>query len=106
MGMVQTVEAAIKDKAPDLHRQLAAKGTLGAYSRDLAEQIAQSATDLTQAQRLKEKWDKLGPAQSAARMKMAHALNLETAMADLLEFPQDATSPPKPGAITSSDPTT
>ncbi len=93
MGMIQTVLAALKDKAPALHQQLTDKGELKAYAAGLAEQISSEAVDLTQKQRLREKWDKLGPMECAAKMKMAHALNLETVMADLLEFPQDETSP-------------
>ena len=95
MGMIQTVQLAIKDKAPDLFKQLTDKGQLHQYAADLADQISTVTVDLTQAQRLKEKWDKLGPMECAAKMKMAAALNKEIAMADLLEFPQDETSPQK-----------
>ncbi len=95
MGMVQTVLLALKDKAPALHQQLADKGEVKAFVADLAEQISSQAVDLTQQQRLQQKWDKLGALECAAKMKMAHALNLETVMADLLEFPQDETSPQK-----------
>jgi hypothetical protein len=96
MSMIQTVLLALKDKAPALHRQLAEKGELRAYAADLADQISSQAVDLTQQQRLREKWGKLGPMECAAKMKMAHELNLEVVMADLLEFPQDETSPSRP----------
>ena len=91
MTLHQTVTLAIKDKAPELFRQLTAKGELNQYVKDLVELISTQTVDLTQAQRIKEKWDKLGPMECAAKMKMAAALNKEIAMADLLEFPQEDT---------------
>lgn len=103
MAMVQTVEAAIKDKAPALHKQLAASGALREYVQDLSSQISSVTVDLTQAQRLREKWDDLGAIECAAKMRMAAALNREVAMAEVLQFPQDETSPPKPDETTSSD---
>lgn len=96
MSLNQTVMLALKDKAPQLHKELAAKGTLNRYVADLADQISEESVRLTQQDRAKGHWDKLGTLECAAKMKMAHALNREVAMHDLLEFPQDATSQPKP----------
>ena len=103
MSMVQTVEAAIKEKAPALHKQLAAKGELREYVRDLSDQISSVTVDLTQAQRQREQWDKLGPMECAAKMQMAAGLNREIAMEQVLQFPQDETSPQSPDATTNSD---
>ena len=96
------VQAALKDKAPALYQQLAAKGELDSYLNDLASQVSSETVDLTMQDRQRGQWDKLGPVECAARMKMASALNNERVMADLLEFPQDETSPPRPDETTSS----
>jgi len=91
MSLHQTVELAIKDKAPGLFKELKAKGELNQYVAELASEISSMTVDETMAQRRREKWDKLGTFECAARMKMAAALNREKAMATVLEFPQDDT---------------
>jgi len=96
MGMIQTVEKTIKEKAPKLYQQLQEKGTLRQHAMDLAEQINTETVRLVQEDRRKNHWDKLGPMDLAAKLKMSDALNQERVMADLLEFPQDETSPQKP----------
>jgi hypothetical protein len=95
--MIQTVELALKEKAPKLYAQLAANGTLKAHVRDLAEQINAETVRLVQEDRRKNHWDKLGPMELAGKLKMSDALNQERVMADLLEFPQDETSPQNQG---------
>jgi len=106
MQSIQLVKLAIKDKAPSLHRQLSESGKLVEYARDLADQISSAVVDLTQEQRLREKWDKLGPMECAGKMKMAAALNREIALAQALEFPQDETSPQNQDSTMSLDPAT
>ena len=106
MQTITLVKDAIKEKAPALYRSLAASGQLNEYAQDLADQISSQVVTLTQAQRIKEGWDKLGPVECAARMRMASSLNREAVLADLLEFPQDETSPPSPGETTPSAPPT
>ena len=96
MGMIQTVEMALKEKAPQLHAQLKAKGELSKYLQDLAEQIKSQTVSLVQADRKRNHWDNLGPMELAAKLKMSDALNQERVMADLLEFPQEGTSPQSP----------
>jgi hypothetical protein len=106
MQTTELVKAALKDKNPALHKQLTAKGELNKFATDLAEQINSQAVTLTQADRVREGWDKLGPVESAARMRTANSLNREAVMAEMLEFPQDETSLQKPDETTPSDPTT
>jgi hypothetical protein len=100
------VKDALKEKAPQLYRSLSASGKLNETAQELADQISSQVVTLTQAQRAKEKWDQLGPVACAAKMKMADSINLELVLAQMLEFPQDETSQPKPDETTSSDPTT
>ena len=86
------VKEALKAKAPQLHQQLADQGALTQYALDLAEQINSQVVTMTQADRASGKWDNLGPMECAARMKMADALNQETVLAEMQQFPQDETS--------------
>lgn len=102
MALQTTVELALKDKAPKLHAALKADGKLGQYVADLASQISSETVSLTQEQRARQKWDRLGPLECAAKMRTAQVLNREAAMAHLLEFPQDETSPPSPAETTGS----
>ena len=106
MQTIALVKDAIKEKAPALHKALVASGALNAYAQDLAEQISSQVVTLTQAQRIKEGWDKLGPMECAARMRTASSLNREIVLAEMLEFPQDGTSPQSPDETTPSDPQT
>lgn len=92
MQTINLVREALKHKAPALYKSLSDSGELIPYIKDLAEQINSEVVTLTQAQRRREKWDKLGPMECAAKMKMADALNMEIVQNDLLEFPQDETS--------------
>lgn len=92
MTMFQTVKLAIKDKSPSLYASLQSSGKLTEYARDLADQINSEVVSLTQEQRLKQRWDDLGPMECAAQMKTAASLNQEAVLAELLEFPQDETS--------------
>ena len=94
--LTQTIELALKDKQPDLHASLKASGKLRQYAEDLAQEIGSQAVDLTMEQRLAEKWDDLGPMESAARMRTAQSINRETLLALALESPPDETSEPSP----------
>jgi hypothetical protein len=106
MQTVNLVKQAIKDKAPALHRQLSARGELNQYATNLAEEISSQVVTLTQAQRVRQGWDKLGPMQCAANMRMASSLNRELVLAQMLEFPSDKTPPSSPDAATDSPTTT
>lgn len=106
MQIHDLIKAAMRDKAPQLHAQLTAKGKLTEHVKELADQVAEQTVTLTQADRVREKWDKLGPMECAKKLRMASALNHETALANALEFPLDETSPPRPDETTPSDPMT
>lgn len=106
MAMIQTVLAAIKDKAPQLHQQLQASGKLNSHAQDLAEQINAEVVSMTMQDHKQHRWDKLPPMERAAKMNAAKAMHRETVLAQMLEFPQDETSPANQGETTSSAPTT
>jgi hypothetical protein len=106
MQTVNLVKQAIKDKAPALHRQLSARGELNQYATDLAEEISSQVVTLTMAQRVKGGWDKLGPLECAAKMRIASSLNRELVLAEMLELPSDETTPSSPDAATDSPTTT
>lgn len=93
MPLHQTVELALKDKAPELHAQLVAQGGLRQYVADLTSQISSEIATRTQEARAANKWDSLGPMECARRMQGAQALIREEALATMLEFPQAGTSP-------------
>jgi len=99
------IKQAMKDKAPSLHRQMTAAGTLDQYAADLADQMADEIVTLTQEQRAQGKWDKMGPMVCAGKMAQAASLNRERVFAEMLEFPLDETSLPGPAATTSLAPT-
>lgn len=96
MALHQTIESALKHKAPGLHAKLQAAGKLREYVDELASQISSETVSLTQAQRQREKWDN-DPATLVGNLNQARVLNHEVALANALEFPQDETSPPNPG---------
>jgi hypothetical protein len=95
--LARTVEQALKDKAPKLHASLAASGELKRFAQDTADEISSATVDSVMEQRLREKWDDLGPMECAAKMRTAAALHREVALAEALEFPPDETSSPSPG---------
>jgi uncharacterized protein YjgD (DUF1641 family) len=91
-NMENLVLTALKEKAPGLHRDLQAGGRLAEFVQERAEEMQAQIVSMTQAQRAKEKWDRLGPMECAAKMKQADALNREIVFSEMLEFPQDETS--------------
>ena len=98
---------ALKDKAPDLHKQLQASGDLKAFLKERAEQIADSSMTLTQEIAKKHCRDKAKTLEEKAGiLKMAESMANEKVLAEMLEFPQDETSPSSPAATTPLDQTT
>jgi hypothetical protein len=106
MAMQQTILKAIQDKSPELYASLVQSGEIGKYAKDLEDQTSSVTVDLTQHQRAKEKWDKLGTVACAAKMKMAAVLNKEIALQSVLEFPQEQTSQASQDETMNSDPMT
>jgi hypothetical protein len=84
------VLTALKEKNPALHRQMQSAGTLNEFAQERAEAIKSEIVTMTQAQRIKEKWDRLGPMECAAKMKMADAINREIVHSEMLSFPQES----------------
>lgn len=109
MQTVNLVLVALKNKAPELHKSLESKGKLNEYTQELASQISsavsQRAREIAQAQGY-SKLMQTDPMKAVGVMNTALALAREEVHAQMLEFPQDETSPPKPGATTPSDQTT
>jgi plasmid replication initiation protein len=93
MQLHNLVKETLKAKAPALHKEMEAKGTLTAFVRDAAEEISGLVTTATQAQRKLGKWDSLGPMESAARMRAADLMNQEQALAEWVESLPAETSP-------------
>lgn len=105
MELRQTIKAALLDRNPKLYKELEAAKTLNEFVADLAKEASSQIVTLTQAQRVKERWDQLGPMEAAKRMKAADLLNQEIVLADLLEFPQDETFLQNQDETTPLDPT-
>lgn len=97
------VLAAMKEKAPALHRQLANQGKLQSFLADQADQIndqistlavhLSSQRGMNQAKSLVEK---------AGIINTATLQATEIVLAEMLDFPQDETSPQKPDETTPS----
>lgn len=90
-GSQSLVLEALKAKAPALHADLAKSGKLAEFLAETADEISSQVVSMTQAQRIKEKWDSLGSMECAARIVQADAMNREIVLAQMLEFPQDTT---------------
>lgn len=106
MQTILLIKEALKLKAPALFQSLTKAGKLNEFVQDLADQISSQVVTLTQTQRIKGGWDKLGPMECAARMRTASSLNREIVLAEMLEFPQDGTSPQSPDETTLFQPLT
>ena len=96
MDTQSLVRAALKGKNPDLHAQLTKAGTLTAFVQDLAEEI--NSQVVTLAHQIAAKKGCFtppfpDPLEKVGIMKMADKLASETVLSEMLEFPQDETSP-------------
>jgi hypothetical protein len=90
----QTLDQAMKDRAPALHQQLKASGKLGPYLRQLAAEINSQVVTTVQEMRMAQHWDRLPPLELAARLKAAESSAMEVALGEALQFPLDETSSP------------
>jgi hypothetical protein len=93
MQLHNLVKDLIKHKAPALHKEMAGKGTLTAFVKDAAEEIASNVVTMTQALRAREQWDKLGPMESAKRIRSADLMHQEQALSQWAEALPAETSP-------------
>lgn len=94
MQLHNLVKETLKAKAPALFKEMDSKGTLAAFVRDAAEEISSNVVTMTQQQRAAQKWDSLGPMESAKRIRAADLAHQEMAMAQWVESLQAETSPP------------
>lgn len=90
----RTIEAGLKYKAPSLYRNLKSRNQLEDYCLNLENEIRSEAVQSMMAQRGRERWDDLGPMESAGRMKMQLHLNIEALLEQALEFPPEEISSP------------
>lgn len=94
MATPQMVKQALKDRNPALFRSLEKAGELHKFAVDLSDEINGTIVDKVQDARLKGKWDKLGPMECVRLMNAEKLMVSEAVHAEMLEFPQDETSPP------------
>lgn len=105
MNTEKLVLAALKEKNPALHRQLERSGKLREYVSDLAGEISDQRTTLTMEIASKhglQAAQKTDPIKAVGIMNMADKLATETVLAEMLDFPQDETSPPSRAETTAS----
>ena len=97
--LTQTIERAMKDRAPTMYADLKAEGKLTAYLRETAEQVSGAGVSGAMEMRQRQGWDKqnLSPVQMAAKLAAARSSAMESALAEALEFPQAETSSPSQG---------
>ena len=93
----QTIEQALKDKAPQLHADLKAAGKLAAHVNSLALEVKDQAATALMEQRAKLKLDSLPMEEKVAGLAVARQGAMESALAGVLEFPPDETSSPSQG---------
>lgn len=90
MPMIDTVKAALMDKAPALYSSLRKSGKLNAWVKDKAEEI--NAAIGARAREIAEHhgYSKLlqtDPMKAVGTMNMAKSLATEAVLAEMLEFP-------------------
>ena len=90
------VLAALKEKAPALHKELAAAGTLQAFVKERADEINEQIVSMVMQDRLRNKWDRLPPMELVAAMKGSESLAKEIVYAEMLEFPPEETQDEQP----------
>lgn len=97
------VLAALKDKAPHLHRELTDSGALDEFVKGKAEEISSLTTSLAHRMANQFGYGKTDdPMERARIMNGVLAQAREIVLAEQLEFPQDETSRPSPAATTDS----
>jgi len=77
MTLRATIEAAMREQAPELHRDLMAAGKLTAHLRDLESEINGQVVDAVMARRMSQGWDTLPPMELARKMKAQAAIERE-----------------------------
>ena len=105
MDMQTTVRNALKEKNPALCSQMTKAGTLTAFVQDLAEEINDQIVTLGMQIAIKNGLNQVPERpllEKAGIMNMADKMASEIVLAEMLEFPQDETSPQSQDATTPS----
>ena len=102
MNTEKLVLAALKEKSPALHRQLAQSGKLQAFVKERSEEIADQRATLTMEIANRNGLQKADPMKAVGIMSQADSLATESVLSAMLEFPQDETSPQRPAETTPS----
>lgn len=99
--MTQTVRLALKDKNPALFKELQMRGGLNDFLSERTAEIQDAIVSRTmEIARWQGLTEATNPMDKAAMLKVAESLAVEEVLAEMLEFPQDETSPPSQGATT------
>lgn len=97
------VLAALKEKNPALHQQLADQGKLKAFLTDQADEISNQIVTLTMELAARQGHDRAKSlAEGAGILKACEASATETVLSEMLDFPQDETSRQRPDETTPS----
>ena len=87
MKLARTIQAKLQDQAPDLAKELRARGELDEYVQNLALEATQAIVDGVGNARIDQKWDRLGPIEMIGKANALRAMLTEQAIAEI-EFPQ------------------
>ncbi len=106
MQTTTLVKTALQQKNPALYKTLSDKGELNSYVMDLADQISSEVVTLGMEIAQKNGYSKTlltDPMKAVGIMNQSKALAREQVYSQMLEFPQDETSPANQDETTSSD---
>ena len=97
--LTNTIETAMRERAPKMHAELKAAGKLTARIREMAQDINSEVASATMEARFRGGWDKqnLPFNVMVGNMNAAQASALEVALDEALQFPPEETSRPSPG---------
>ncbi len=102
-NMETLVLKAMRDKAPELHRQLTESGQLRAFVTEQAEEInSQIATLMVELASKQGANEAKTLPEKAAILNTADKMATEIVLHEMLQFPQDETSLPSRDVTTSS----
>lgn len=93
---LETVDKALQDRAPALHRNLKQRGLLDGYVQEVADQISSAVTEGLMRVRREKNLDALPPMEKVQALNTARAGVEEKVLADLLEFQSDAPPTSRP----------
>ena len=109
MRTEELVREALRHKAPSIYKQLMENGKLSEFLKERADEIREAVATLGREIAVKHGYNeamKTDPMKAVGIHNMADALAREIVYAEMLEFPQDETSPQSLDETTGSDQTT